>query len=320
MAKKVWIFSLVLLILAGCASAYGEDTVTKKPESEASEELTEKAAAEDRNPVPETEKAEEGRETEGQDGDYVTEGTENYRDFVVDSVLHSREFGDIHYCVFIPDEYDGSRACSLYVTLPGYQGLYFQGAAMNIRTEEFGFEAQNYREDMIILAPQLEDWAETSARKTIALTEYFLEHYKIDREQVYISGYSGGGETLSLVLESRPELYTAALICSSQWDGGYRAVTEAKTPVYFVTGESDEYYGSEPLERAYREIRSLYEAEGLSEAEIRNLVVLDIKPGAYFTEKGVTNQHGSGAGLFGRDREIMGWLFGKHEPKDRKEG
>ena len=72
MAKKVWIFSLVLLILAGCASAYGEDTVTKKPESEASEELTEKAAAEDRNPVPEAEKAEEGRETEGQDGDYVT--------------------------------------------------------------------------------------------------------------------------------------------------------------------------------------------------------------------------------------------------------
>ena len=250
----------------------------------------------------------------------MTEGTENYRDFVVDSVLHSREFGDIHYCVFIPDEYDGSRACSLYVTLPGYQGLYFQGAAMNIRTEEFGFEAQNYREDMIILAPQLEDWAETSARKTIALTEYFLEHYKIDREQVYISEYSGGGETLSLVLESRPELYTAALICSSQWDGGYRAVTEAKTPVYFVTGESDEYYGSEPLERAYREIRSLYEAEGLSEAEIRSLVVLDIKPGVYFTEKGVTNQHGRGAGLFGRDREIMGWLFGKHEPKDRKEG
>lgn len=94
--------------------------------------------------------------------DYVTEGTERYRDFAVDSVLHSRESGDIHYCAFIPDTYDGSRAYSLYITLSGYQGLYFQGAAMNIRTEEFGFEAREYRDDMIILAPQLEDWGEWS--------------------------------------------------------------------------------------------------------------------------------------------------------------
>lgn len=115
------------------------------------------------------------------------------------------------------------------------------------------------------------------------------------------------------MLESRPELYTAALMCSSQWDGGYQAVVGAKTPVYFVTGESDEYYGSEPFERAYREIRGLYEAEGLSETEIHNLVALDIKPASYFTDRGVSNQHGGGAGLFSRDHEIMGWLFGEHE-------
>lgn len=281
MTWKGWILGLAMLTLAGCGSAYADDAVTKEPESELSAEMT--------------------------------EGTERYRDFTVDSVLHSRELGDIHYCVFVPDGYDGSKAYSLYITLPGYQGLYFQGTAMNLRTEEFGFEAQNYRKDMIILAPQLEDWGETSARKTIMLTEYFLEHYNIHREQVYISGYSGGGETLSLVLDRRPELYAAALMCSSQWDGGYQAIAGAKTPVYFVTGESDEYYGSEPFERAYREIRSLYEAEGLSETEIDRFVMLDIKPGAYFTDKGVKNQHGGGAGLFSRDSEIMSWLFGKHE-------
>lgn len=78
--------------------------------------------------------------------DMVTEGTETYRDFVVDSVLHSEELGDIHYCVYIPETYDGSEAYGLYITLPGYQGLYFQGAGENIRTEEFGFEARNYAE------------------------------------------------------------------------------------------------------------------------------------------------------------------------------
>lgn len=101
-----------------------------------------------------------------------------------------------------------------------------------------------------------------------------MNSYNIDREQVYISGYSGGGEMLSLVLDSRPELYTAALMCSSQWDGGYEAVVKARTPVYFVIGESDEYYGSKPFRRAYQEIRHLYEEEGLSEPEADVLAVL----------------------------------------------
>ena len=61
---------------------------------------------------------------------------------------------------------------------------------------------------MIIVAPQLNDWKETSARQTIALTRYFLGHYNIetialtryflghyniDPQKVYLNGYSGGG-------------------------------------------------------------------------------------------------------------------------------
>ena len=279
MVWQAWMFGLTLLTLTGCVGAYGGDDAAKEAKSEISVEMTEKTETEAGKHIPETERMEEGGELGERDSSYVTEGTENYRDFVVDSVLHSHELGDIHYCVFIPDGYDGGKAYSLYITLPGYQGLYFQG----------------------------------SARKTIALTEYFLEHYNVQREQVYISGYSGGGEPLSLVLDRRPELYTAALMCSSRWDGGYQTIAGAKTPVYFVTGESDEYYGSEPFDRAYREIRSLYEAEGLSETEIDRFVVLDIKPADYFTDKGMKNQHGGGAGLFSRDSDIMGWLFGEHE-------
>ena len=37
---------------------------------------------------------------------------------------------------------------------------------------------------MIVAAPQLEDWGETSADKTIGLTEYFLEHYNIDPDKI----------------------------------------------------------------------------------------------------------------------------------------
>ena len=112
-------------------------------------------------------------------------------------------------------------------------------------------------EEMIIVAPQLNDWGQTSANQTIALTQYFLTHYKIDQSKVYINGYSCGGETLSLVLSKQPEIFAAALMCSSKWDGAYKPVVETKTPVYFVIGEGDEYYGSEPFKETYQ-IYSMY--------------------------------------------------------------
>ena len=238
----------------------------------------------------------------------VTEGTQEYRDFLLDNVLHSANDGDIHYSVYIPDSYDGSEPYAVFFTLPGYEGLYFQGVGENLYSENFAFEAMNYNLKMIIVAPQLSDWGETSARQAIALVEYFLCHYNIDPEKVYAEGYSGGGETMSLVMGMRPELFTAYLQCSSQWDGAYEPVVESRTPVYLAVGESDEYYGSGPSEEAYENLYGLYRQEGLSDEEIRELLVLDVKDADWFESRGWTNQHGGG-GLFASDEEIMGWLF-----------
>lgn len=242
------------------------------------------------------------------DDSRVTEGTETYRGFVLDNVLHSEQEGDIHYNVYIPESYDGSEPYALYFTLPGYEGLYFQGVGANLG-EAFGFEAQQYNDKMIIVAPQLSDWGETSADQTIALVEYFLGHYNIDPDKVYANGYSGGGETMSLVMGKRPELFTAYLHCSSQWDGAYAPVVESRTPVYLVVGEGDEYYGAQPTREAYDALHALYEQEGLSDGEIDRLLVLDIKDASYFESQGVSNQHGGG-NLFAQDSGIMGWLFG----------
>ena len=222
-------------------------------------------------------------DNEAPDSDKVTECTDTYKGFLLDNVLHSSEEGDIHYNVYIPDSYDGSKPYALFFTLPGYEGLYFQGVGVNIKAEEFGFAAQ----------------------------EYFLSAYNIDKSKVYAEGYSGGGETMSLVMGMRPDLYTAYLQCSSQWDGAYEPVVQAKTPVYFVVGAHDEYYGSEPSEDAYNNLRELYQQEGLSDEEIDDLLVLDVKDDSYFSDQGVTNQHGQGGGLFVEDDVVMGWLLGK---------
>ncbi|MGN1442911.1 MAG: prolyl oligopeptidase family serine peptidase, partial [Acutalibacteraceae bacterium] len=193
-------------------------------------------------------------------------------------------------------------------TLPGYEGLYFQGVAQNLKSEEFGFEAQKYNSEMIVIAPQLSDWSETSANQTIALTEYFLAHYNIDRSKVYANGFSGGGETMSIAIGKRPDLFTAYLQVSSKWDGEYESVAKRHLPVYFAIGKSDEYYGSQPTKEAYDTLYSLYKQQGLNDDQINKLLVLDIKDHSYFTDRGMSNEHGGG-GLFAYDEEIMGWLF-----------
>ena len=137
--------------------------------------------------------------------------------------------------------------------------------------------------------------------------------YNIDKTKVYAEGYSGGGETMSQVMGIKPELFTAYLQGSSQWDGEYDAVVESRTPVYLVVGESDEYYGSGPSEEAYQNIHDLYKKEGLSEKQIDKLLVLDVKDSSYFKKAGITNQHGQGGSLFFQDNEIMSWLFNQQK-------
>ena len=171
---------------------------------------------------------------------------------MLDNVLHTADEGNIHFNLYVPESYDESQRVALFVTLPGYQGLYFQGVGMNVRTEDFGFTARDYDQQMIILAPQLSDWGETSARQTIALVTWMLRAYAIDRWRVYLEGYSGGGETLSIVMGMEPELFCRELFCASQWDGNLATLANARVPVYMAVGESDEYYGAQPATQAAR--------------------------------------------------------------------
>ena len=244
---------------------------------------------------------------EGEAG--ITPGTETQRGFVNDNVLHA-EIGDIHFSSYIPDSYDGGTPYALFVTLPGWEGLYFQGVGANM-AEDFGPEATGYVEDMIILSTQLNDWGDTSADMAIALTEYFLANYNIDPERVYLHGMSGGGETASLVLGKRPELYTACLVTSSQWDGDLAALAAARTPLYLAIGAQDSYYGADSFRETYAALCDLYAHQGLSAEEIDRLVVLDIREQSFFAENGFSDQHAGGQ-AFAHDASVMGWLFGEH--------
>ena len=113
---------------------------------------------------------------------------------------------------------------------------------------------------------------------------------------------------MSIVMGKRPDLFTAYLQVSSQWDGAYEPIAAQRLPVYLAIGKDDEYYGSGPTQRAYDTLHDLYRQQGLTEEEINKILVLDIKDHSYFTERNAPNEHGGG-GLFAYDKEIMEWLF-----------
>lgn len=240
-----------------------------------------------------------------------TEGTMQDRGFVVDDVLETPEGRTLHVSLHVPDAYDGSVPFALYVACPGWEGLYFQGVGANLQ-EAFPFVANDYIADMIVATPQLDGWDEQSARDTIALTEWLFAAFNVDASRVYLSGCSGGGETVSYVLGLQPGLYRRALHVISQWDGDLDALADSRVPVYMAIGEHDDYYGAEPVSEAFDRLCDAYRRRGVPEDRIAELAVLDVKPTNYFTERGLAedaSQHAGGGALFPHDDAIMGWFF-----------
>lgn len=221
------------------------------------------------------------------------------------------ENGTIHYTYYLPSDYDETKSYPMLVTLPGWSSRF--STIVNTPLTENEYARQNAEAwtaklgDMIVLSPNLTDWGDTSARQTIELTDYFINNFSVDKGRIYAAGFSAGGETLSRVIDMRPELFAAYLHSSSQWDGGYENAARYRVPVYICMAEHDEYYGPERAEAAYDGLRAAYTAAGLSDDEIDSLLVLDLKPDLYFSNDNSGSYH-SGGHLFACDDSIIDWM------------
>lgn len=232
-------------------------------------------------------------------------GKKKKGNFIIDDTLKVKN-KTYHFSSYIPEDYDTTKKNNLYISLPGWEGLYFQGVGTNME-EPFPEESLNYDDNLIVISPQLDDWSEQSADDTIFLTEYMQSHYNIDK--TFISGVSGGGETLSLVLGKKPELYTKALHMVSKWDGDLNTLANAKVPLYIAIGENDNYYGSQYAKETYKKLHDIYKSKGYIDKDIDKLLVLDVKPDSYFKGTSYENNEHGGSALFAKDKTIMRWLF-----------
>ncbi len=237
------------------------------------------------------------------------------RGFVVDSVLEG-ENGEIHYSYRLPENYDSAGSYPMVVTLPGYNGLLLSDnisdRGVNIYADYTVVPWAQASDELIILSPQLTGWGEESARQTIELTEYFLENYAVDRSRVYGAGYSAGGETMSRVMGMRADLFAAYLHGSSQWDGNFDTAAENGTAVYILMAQSDDYYGRDRAVAAYEGLRDSYEAQGMGETEIDNLLRLDLRPDEYFNAYGLYSYHAAGMAAL-NDPQIIRWILSQRK-------
>lgn len=221
--------------LAGCSPSAGT-RLAENPSSpsSANSKSAEGAAAADAA----ADNAVFGSDPRDVEGFAFREGSQTDRGFVVDDALEMPEGRTLHFSLHVPDAYDGSAPFALYVACPGWEGLYFQGVGANLQ-EDYPFVANDYVPDMIVATPQLDDWGEQSAADAVALTKWLLAAFNIDPARVYLSGCSGGGETISIVLGTQPHLYRRALQVISRWDGDIDTLADAQVPVYLAIGEAD---------------------------------------------------------------------------------
>ena len=224
------------------------------------------------------------------------------------------ENGTIHYTTYFPENYDETKSYPMLVTLPGWSSLFNTIEHTPLTDNPYADKnAEAWSDilgDMIVVSPSLTDWGNRSAYQTIELVDYFTENYSVDKTKIYAAGHSAGGETLSRVIDLRPELFAAYLHSASQWDGGYDNAAKNKVPIYICMAQNDEYYGARTATTAYDNLKSAYLKNGISESELGDYLVLDLKDNSYFKDNFTGSYHGGGQ-LFAYDSDIIHWLISR---------
>lgn len=231
--------------------------------------------------------------------------------------VNGLENGNIHYSLYLPKDYSSDQLYPLYIHLPGYEGLYFQGEGMNM-LEGFPQAAVSLNPEMIVVSAQLNGWDEQSAEDTIALTESLMDTWSIDPERVFLQGLSGGGETGSLAVDLRPDLFAGFLAVSSRWDGGWNNVARAGLPIYLAIAQNDTYYSSAPFAEAYEKLKEAYLQAGWSEEETDQRLHLDIRDDAWVKSQGYSDAHAAG-NAFSQDQKVMNWLLSQRRTAETNE-
>ena len=141
-----------------------------------------------------------------------------------------------------------------------------------------GYGALVWPDDCIVIVPAypvmiLDDHDGFVITDYVPLTERFVrwavENYGIDDERVYVTGQSMGCMTWLILSAQNPELFTACLFVSGQWDiSALRGLTAQK----FIYAAS---LGDDKASKGQQEVIDMFTAEGIPFAWYRNINAKD---------------------------------------------
>lgn len=219
----------------------------------------------------------------------------------------------IRYSYKLPEHYQDGKTYPLVIALPGLDAMWHGEDYRDENLLEPIVTAwDNTDEELIVASAQLEDWGENGSRQAIELTQKLLADLPVDRTRVYVTGFSSGGEIWTQAITLHPELYTAYLQISAQWDGRMAQTCKARIHIYFLVGESDSFYGSDETRRIYRQMYDIYREEGLSSYEIDELLQLNVLDDSFFDAREL-DYHGGAQEALLRFPDITAWLLSRHK-------
>jgi predicted peptidase len=194
------------------------------------------------------------------------------------------------------------------------------------------------------------EWENDTTQDAIDLLENVLDQYSVDRDRVYAAGSSFGTFALSDVLAQRADLISAYVQFNGRWtdapsafppeyqgrltdkdiayvdalprvsttDPAYLAQAEAvmgdvvarRIPVLVSHGVNDQTISSPSGISTYEALRALYKAEGMSDAEIDKLVMIDLYEDPAYLAMGVSERHANVPVAIKNNPQLFTWLLG----------
>ena len=174
----------------------------------------------------------------------------------------------LEYSLYIPDGYDGSAEYPLLMFIPDSTGSgksakelveQYYGAAVWVTEED-----QTKHPSFVVVPAFTEtvvndDWEVSDQVETaVRLLQELRDTYRIDADRVYTTGQSMGCMT-SLYLNSKyPDLFTASMFVSGQWDISVLQPLESQKFFYITAGGDANASGGQD------EVMAMFDTDGVS--------------------------------------------------------
>ena len=225
-------------------------------------------------------------------------------DHFVHGVVENPTVGlPLNYHYRLPANYDPAKQYPLVVFFNGYGQGYFPDAdnvgghliCDGTPVLWFGEQDVPIHEDVIFLAPQStrpEQGMDVQAEQAAELVRNFAKEFAVDPDRIY--GYSlSMGSIIGWHLVSNHSDLFAAFIQTGFFPNSpeqAEAVAAAELPMWLFQGENDHLLGSQGAVESYERIVAAYQARGLDEERINELIKITVFPDEAFEPQGAEDR------------------------------